>query len=244
MGKVIVIASGKGGTGKTTATAAISSCLANAGYNTLCIDADAGLKNLDLCLGLSDKVMWDFGDVLHNRCRLESAVLAHPDIPRLFFLSAPLQPLSAEEVEGFAGLIRFVKDVFDFCLVDAPAGLGQGLLAAASAADGAVVVSASDPSSCRDSGRIVHELISLGIDDIRLVVNRVRQHILFRAGLTIDDAVDEIGAQLIGIVPDDRRVLLAAAARRPLALTPGSPALEAFDRIARRLTGKRIPIRR
>lgn len=243
MGKAIVIASGKGGTGKTTATAAIASCLAGAGYRTLCIDADAGLKNLDLCLGLADRAVFDFGDVLRGRCGLEEAVVAHPQLPRLFFLTAPLEPLeSAEDIAAFKRLVRFVSSVFDYCLIDAPAGLGPGFTAAAAGADSAVIVSASDPSSCRDSGRIVQELAQLGVGDVRLVVNRVRRTILHRARLTIDDAVDSIGARLLGVVPEDRRVILAAAAQKPLALSPDSSALAAFDRIALRLTGKKIPV--
>lgn len=243
MGKAIVIASGKGGTGKTTATAAISSCLAAAGKNVLCIDADAGLKNLDLCLGLADKAVLDFGDVIKGRCGLDAAVIAHPEIPRLFFLTAPVEPIStSEEAEGLARLIRYVKDVFDYCLIDSPAGLGAGFSAAASAADSAVIVSASDPSSCRDSGRVVMELKEMGMSDIRLVVNRVRRGILSRTKQTIDDAVDSIGARLLGIVPEDKQVIITAAAQKPLALCKDSAALSAFERIARRMDGEKAPI--
>ena len=187
--------------------------------------------------------MLDFGDVINGRCRLDSAVIAHPDIPRLFFLTAPLEPISAPgEAEGLARLIRFVKDIFDYCVIDSPAGLGPGFTAAASAADCAVIVSASDPSSCRDSGRVVMELKEMGMEDIRLVVNRVRKSILFRTKQTIDDAVDSIGARLLGIVPEDRQVILAASAQTPLLLHGDSAALAAFERIARRVDGERIPV--
>ncbi|MDD6189489.1 MAG: AAA family ATPase [Clostridiales bacterium] len=243
MGKAIVIASGKGGTGKTTAAAAISSCLAASGKSVLCIDADAGLKNLDLCLGLADKAVLDFGDVISGRCGLDSAVIAHPDLPRLFFLTAPLEPIStAGDAEGLSRLIRFVKTVFDYCVIDSPAGLGIGFSAAASSADCALIVSASDPSSCRDSGRVVMELKDMGIEDIRLVVNRVRKGILLRTRQTIDDAVDSIGARLWGIVPEDRQVIISAAAQKPLALYKDSAALAAFDRIARRIEGEKVPV--
>ena len=243
MGKAIVIASGKGGTGKTTATAAISSCLALAGKTVLCIDADAGLKNLDLCLGLSDKAVFDFGDVINGRCGLEAAVIPHPQLPRLFFLTAPVDPItSAEEAEGLTRLIRFTRDIFDYCIIDSPAGLGSGFIAAAAAADCAIVVSASDPSSCRDSGRVVMELREMGMDDPRLVVNRVRKSILSRTKQTIDDAVDSIGARLLGIGPEDKQVILAAAAQQPLALSKNCDALSAFDRIARRIDGEKVPI--
>lgn len=243
MGKAIVIASGKGGTGKTTATAAISSCLTLAGKTVLCIDADAGLKNLDLCLGLSDKAVFDFGDVINGRCGLDEAVIPHPALPRLFFLTAPVEPISsAHDAEGLTRLIDFAKTVFDYCIIDSPAGLGAGFTAAAAAADCAVIISASDPSSCRDSGRVVMELREMGMEDIRLVVNRVHKGILARTKQTIDDAVDSIGARLLGIVPEDKQVILAAAAQTPLALTKGCNALAAFDRIARRIDGHRVPI--
>ena len=242
MGKAIIIASGKGGTGKTTATAALSSALAARGSSVLCIDADAGLKNLDLCLGLSDKAFFDFGDVINSRCSLRQAVVSHPDLPRLFFLTAPVEPISEAESGGFSELIRFVKGVFDYCLIDSPAGLGVGFSAAASAADCALIVSACDPSSCRDSGRVVMELASIGVSDIRLIVNRVRRSILFKTKTTIDDAVDSIGARLIGLVPEDRQVILSGASQRPLALCRTSAAYAAFRRIARRLDGENVPL--
>ena len=243
MGKAIVIASGKGGTGKTTATAAISSCLALAGKTVLCIDADAGLKNLDLCLGLSDKAVFDFGDVINGRCGLDEAVIPHPALPRLFFLTAPVEPISSsQEAEGLTRLISFAKTVFDYCIIDSPAGLGAGFTASAAAADCAVIISASDPSSCRDSGRVVMELREMGMEDVRLVVNRVRKGILAKTKQTIDDAVDSIGARLLGIVPEDNKVILAAAAQTPLALTKGCSALAAFDRIARRIDGQKVPL--
>ncbi len=243
MDKAIVIASGKGGTGKTTATAAISSCLALSGKTVLCIDADAGLKNLDLYLGLSDKAVLDFGDVISGRCGLDAAVIPHPELPRLFFLTAPVDPISSSrEAEGLTRLIRYAKDIFDYCIIDSPAGLGHGFTAAAAAADCAVIISASDPSSCRDSGRVVMELKEMGVEDIRLVVNRVRKNILARTRQTIDDAVDSIGARLLGIVPEDKQVILAAAAQKPLALTKEGSALAAFDRISRRISGERVPL--
>lgn len=244
MGKAIIIASGKGGTGKTTAVAAISSCLASAGYKTLCIDADAGLKNLDLCLGLSDVAMFDFGDVIHNRCSLGEAVVTHPDIPRLFFLTAPPEPVfSPEEISGLSKLISFAKNVFDFCIIDAPAGLVPGFSAAAEAADSAVIISASDPSSCRDSARVVMELEKFRLREVRLIINRVRRSILFKTRRTIDDAVDSIGARLIGVVPEDRRVILALNSQKPLLFYKDSPALAAFGRIARRINGEKVSIK-
>ncbi len=242
MGKIIVVASGKGGTGKTTTTAAVSSCLAVTGHNVLCVDADAGMKNLDLCLGLSDRALMDFGDALHGRCGLEDAVIPHPDVPRLFLLPAPLAPLSGEELGGFVDLVRFAGSVFDYVLIDAPAGIGPGFMAAGRAAGQALIVSSADPSSCRDSARAVAELHALGIRNVRLIVNRVRRSILIGTKQTLDDAVDVIGARLIGYVPEDRHVLLAAGGQKPLVLSKNSSALEAFRRISARIEGEKVPI--
>lgn len=244
MGKATLIASGKGGTGKTTAAAAIASCLAQRGRRVLCIDADAGLKNLDLVLGIADRASPDFGDVIRGRCNLAEAAIAHPAVPNLFFLTAPLEPInSPKEAEGLANLIHTAAGGFDHCIIDAPAGLGSCFAAAAAAADRAIIVSAADPSSCRDSARVVMELRETGMRDIRLVVNRVRRSILFRTRQTIDDAIDAIGARLLGIVPEDRKVILAAAAETPLLLFGKGSAIAAFDRIARRTDGENIPLR-
>lgn len=242
MGQIIAVASGKGGTGKTTSTAALASCLASAGRNVLCVDADAGMKNLDLCLGMSDRAVMDFTDAIHGRCGLEDAVAAHPDVPRLFLLPAPLAPLSEEELAGFVRLVRFAGGVFDYVFIDAPAGLGPCFLAAGEAADRALIVSAAEPSSCRDSARAVAELRALGLRNVRLIVNRVRRSILMGTRQTLDDAVDAIGARLIGYVPEDRHVLLASGAQKPLILSKNSSALEAFQRIAGRIDGESIPI--
>jgi septum site-determining protein MinD len=242
MGKIIVVASGKGGTGKTTTTAALASCLAVMGSTVLCVDADAGMRNLDLCLGMSDRAVMDFGDALHGRCGLEDAVAPHPDVPRLFFLPAPLAPLTEEEQHGFVRMVRFAGTIFDYVFIDAPAGIGPGFQAAGEAADQALIVSSADPSSCRDSARAVAELHALGIRNVRLIVNRVRRSILIGTKQTLDDAVDLIGARLLGYVPEDRHVLLAAGAQRPLVLSKSSSALDAYRRIAGRITGDKIPI--
>jgi septum site-determining protein MinD len=244
MGRTIVVTSGKGGTGKTTASAAISSYLTSGGSRVLCIDADAGLKNLDLCLGLSDRAVFDYGDVLAGRCRLDEAVLPHPDIPGLFFLTAPVAPAEGgEDAQGFEAMVRFAAEHFDYCIIDSPAGLGSGFRAAVSAADSAIILAVQDPSSRRDSARVVMELASLGVKDIRLIVNRVRRSVFSRSKLTIDDVIDSVGAQLLGVVPEDENVPVAAAREIPLFLSgePGRAAL-AFMRIARRIKGEKVPL--
>ncbi|MBP5166862.1 MAG: AAA family ATPase [Oscillospiraceae bacterium] len=239
MGTAIVITSGKGGTGKTTSTAALSAYLASMGSRVLCVDADAGLKNLDLCLGMASCASaYDYGDVLAGRCGAEQAVSGHPDIPGLYLMSAPVEQGAA----GLPELIAELKSSYDYCIIDCPAGIGSGFREACGGADSAIIVSASDPSSCRDSGRVVQELSGMGIKDCRLIINRVRRGVLRVSGATLDDAIDSIGARLLGYVPDDRNVILAAMNEQPLSLWGKGQAAEAYKRIAMRMLGKKVPI--
>jgi septum site-determining protein MinD len=239
VGSAIIITSGKGGTGKTTVTAGLASCLAALGRRTLCVDADAVLKNLDLFLGLTDAAIYDYGDVLAGRCTIEDAVTPHPGIQNLFFLTAPVEPPEP----GLPRLIGELKRNYDYCLIDSPAGLGEGFREAAGGADKAIIVSLTDPSSCRDAGRTVQELNTLGIFDVRLIINRVQPSILRTIKANLDDTVDRIGARLIGYVPEDKSVIIAAAMETPLVLCSDGEAAAAFMRIAKRIDGKKVPIK-
>jgi septum site-determining protein MinD len=243
MGKVIVFTSGKGGTGKTTSAAALASALAARGMKILCIDADAGLKNLDLSLGLSETALCDFCDVLDGRCSFDEAVYEHPAIPGLFFLTAPTL-VHTEDINAsaFNDMLSSVRDRFDFCFIDSPAGIGSGFRLSAQAADAAIIVSTSDASSSRDAQRIVMELRAMGISNISLIVNRVRPKIFRISKLDVDDLIDTVGAKLIGLIPEDRAVILAANLGVPLLSYTSKGAAAAFTRIAGRLLGERVSI--
>jgi len=242
MGKVIVIASGKGGTGKTTTAAALSSALAARKYRVLCMDADVGLRNLDLCLGLSEVALPDFSDVIEGRMSLDEAAFQHLAIPNLYFLSAP-SLVSPEDIEPgkISELLDEARRSFDFCIIDAPAGIGRGFRLAAMFADSAIVIATSDIPSCRDGQRTVMELRALGIEEVYLIVNRVRPKLLKKSHQTIDDIVDTVGARLLGLVPEDRSVILSANKGVPLINYTSEGATAAFMRIAGRLLGERIP---
>ncbi len=243
MNKIITVASGKGGTGKTTSAGAISSCLAKLGHRCVCIDCDVGLRNLDLTLGLTDAATTDFSDVLAGRADLESAMIAHPMIENLFFLPSP-PDIRPEDVDrdAFGAMIAEIRETYEFCILDAPAGLGAGFALAASAADAAVIVATIDAASLRDGQRTCAELHRYGIEDIRLLVNRVDPYMFKKSLATVDDIIDVVGAQLIGMISDDETVTLAANLEMPLILYPGSAAAQQYMRVARRITGERVPL--
>lgn len=245
MGKVIVVASGKGGTGKTTSVGAISSCLAALGHKTLCMDCDAGLRNLDIILGMSDYVVSDFSDVLGGFIGLDEAVSEHPKISGLFFLSAPAFSKPEDiDPDAMASLIGEFKNQYDFCIIDSPAGIGPGFRLAASCADMAVIVATGDISSLRDGQRVAEELRHMGIEEVRLVVNRINPRNFRKIDTTIDDAIDTVGASLIGLVEEDEAVFFSSNSETPLILYENKKAALQFLHIAQRLTGARISLSR
>ena len=246
MGQCIAVVSGKGGTGKTSFTAGVGEALALSGRRVLCLDCDVGLRNLDLALGLSDRALMDFSDVAQGRCSLESAVVEHPRLPGLFLLTAPVRTRGRPVTETqMADLLAEVRKRYDFCLLDAPAGLGTGFLLATASADRAVVVTTTDPSSLRDAQHTVMELERFGSGKLHLVVNRVRKKLLRSMHATIDDAIDKAGLPLIGVVPEDDALLLSLTRGTPLLLASSqSPAAWAYRNIAARLQGGRVPLLR
>lgn len=243
MGTVIVVASGKGGTGKTSLTGGIASCLAASGFKTLCLDTDVGLRNLDLSLGLSDRVVMDFTDVISARSTLSEAAVPHPLISGLYLLTAPIVYRPEDFTpDRMSALIAQIKDSFDYCLIDSPAGIGSGFKAASRFADRAIVVTTTDSSSLRDAQRTVIELGDFGLSSIHLVVNRIRPKLLKRMHTTIDDAMDAAGLPLLGVVPEDEGVILSACRGEPLILHSRKGAAIAYHNISRRLRGERVPL--
>ena len=243
MGKIIAVVSGKGGTGKTSFTANVGLALAALGCHTLCLDCDITLRNLDLALGLSDRALMDFTDVIAGRCTLEDAVVQHPKYPKLHLLTAPLSarpvPIAPEQMKA---LLDRIRQTYDYCLIDAPAGLGMGFHLSSDYADRAVVVTNTDASSLRDAQRTVAELDRL--EQIHLVMNRIQPKLLRQLRTTIDDAMDAAGLPLIGVVPEDPRVILSANQGRPLILGGRQGAANACLNIAKRIQGLRVPIMR
>ena len=242
LGEVISVISGKGGTGKTSICAAIATCMAVDGKRVLCIDADFGLRNLDIALGMADQSIVPFTDVIHGYYELTDAA-RHPRFENLFLLTAPVREYEDQiSAEDFGELLEAARKEFDYCLIDAPAGIGAGFRLATKFADRCLVISTPDPASMRDAGRTA-ELLSLdGKEEIRLVVNRVTPRMFSKMELTVDDVMDEVGLPLLGVVPEDPNVVLSAAFGTPLVLAGGGGAAEACLRISRRLRGVPMPL--
>ena len=243
MGELIALLSGKGGTGKTSVCAALATALAQSGEKVLCIDCDVGLRNLDISLGLTDHSALSFLDVCEGRYSLEQ-LEPHPDYPTLYFLTAPInrRPGQIPELE-FAQMLREAREHFDRILLDAPAGLDVGFRLAAKSADRIILVTGPDRAAIRDAARAGNELELMGKTSVRLVVNRVNRKMVSTMNLTIDDIMDEAGLPLLGVVPEDSGVVLAAAFDTPLLKYTNRGAAAACRRIARRLQGFREPIR-
>ena len=246
MGQMIAVVSGKGGTGKTSFVSHVGLHLANMGYRVLCLDCDMGLRNLDIALGMSDCAVMDFTDVLEGRCTLEEAIVPHPRVPTLFLLTAPAslgRPVSAQ---AFSQMIRQIRQRFDYCLLDAPAGLGAGFRLSIADCDRCIVVTTTDPTSLRDAQRTVMELGHLGRGKVHLVVNRCKKKLMKSLHQTIDDAIDTAGLPLLGVVPEDEDLPLALGRGIPLMfLYPSNRcASRAYRNIAGRITGLRVPLMR
>ena len=242
MGTAIMVTSGKGGTGKTSLTAGVAACLAALGHRVLCVDLDIGLRNLDIALGLADRAVMDFSDVMERRCPLLTASIEHPDIRGLYLLTAPLS-LDHPDQQSFHLLVQDAKDCFDFVFMDSPAGLGDGFQLAMAAADRAIVVSATDPAALRDAQMAVSQLIGR-IHQLHLVMNRVQPKLIGKLRTSIDSAMDAAGLPLLGVVPEDQTVTMAAASGVPLVLMTYKGAAPAYLNIARRLLGQKVPLLR
>lgn len=244
-GQCIAVVSGKGGTGKTSFTAGVGAALALSGRRVLCLDCDVGLRNLDLALGLSDRALMDFSDVAQGRCSLNEAVVEHPRLPGLFLLTAPVRsrgrPVTEEQMTQ---LLRDIRGQFDYCLLDAPAGLGEYFRLATAAADRCIVVTTTDPPALRDAQHTVMELSRFPRGRLHLVVNRVRGKLLRSMHATIDDAIDTAGLPLLGVIPEDDTLPLAQSRGAALLLVSTAGASAAYRNIARRITGARVPLLR
>ena len=243
MGKVIAVASGKGGTGKTTAVAALSSCLAVLGHKTLCIDFDAELRNLDLALGMTSFAVMDYMDVVSGRLELLAACSESPKIQKLFFLSAPTSRVPDDiDKEAFKAMFEKIRENFDYCIIDSPSGIGPGFALAHTDVDMSIIVTTGELASIRDANRTAEAIREMGVPELRLIVNRVLARNYKRIKTTVDDIIDTIGVQLIGLIPEDKSIFCALHDNIPLILYKKRRSAYDFLDAARRLAGEDIPL--
>lgn len=242
MGEVIAVLSGKGGTGKTSVCAGLAEALALHGETVLCIDCDIGLRNLDIALGLSETGALSFVDVCCSGYSLDWAT-HHPVYPNLAFLTAPVN-CTAEQIDAaaFNCLLEKARAQFSYILLDAPAGIEAGFQLAARFAERILLVTGADPAAVRDAARAGQVLELMGKHNVRLIVNRINQRMTAAMNVTIDDIMDQAGLPLLGVVPEDSNVVLAAAFRQPLLGYTRKGAAAACRRIAKRILGYHVPI--
>ena len=241
-GRVIVITSGKGGVGKTTTSANIGTALAKAGYKVVLIDTDLGLRNLDLLLGLENRIVYTIVDVIEERCKLKQALVKDKKNPNLSLLAAAqTRDKTAVNAEQLKEICDTLKEENDVVLVDCPAGIEQGFQNAIAGADKALVVTTPEVSAIRDADRIIGLLEANGFKQMDLIINRLRMDMVKRGDMmSADDVVDILAVPLIGIVPDDENVVIATNQGEPL-VGSDTPAGKAYRNVVDRVLGKEIP---
>lgn len=244
MGEVIVITSGKGGVGKTTTTANLGAALALRNKKVALVDTDIGLRNLDVVMGLENRIVYDIVDVVEEKCKLRQALIKDKRFEQLFLLpAAQTRDKNAVTVEQMNDLCNKLRESFDYIIIDCPAGIEQGFKNAIAGADRAIVVTNPEVSAVRDADRIIGLLEANEINDIRLVINRIR-HDMVRRGdmMNKEDIIEILAIKLLGLVPDDESIIVSTNKGEPAILDNKSLAGQAYKNIARRILGDDVPM--
>ena len=244
MGEVIVITSGKGGVGKTTTTANIGTGLASLGYKVVMIDTDIGLRNLDVVMGLENRIVYDIVDVVHGHCRVKQALIRDKRFEDLHLLPASqTRDKNAVNEEQMQKLCKEFKEEYDYVLVDCPAGIEGGFKNAIAGADRAIVVTTPEVSAVRDADRIVGLLEANDLKNPKLVINRLRPHMV-KAGdmMDIDDMIEILAIELLGVVPEDEFIVVSTNRGEPAVLDKDSMAGQAYRNISLRITDESVPL--
>ncbi|HIS28871.1 MAG TPA: septum site-determining protein MinD [Candidatus Avamphibacillus intestinigallinarum] len=244
MGEAIVITSGKGGVGKTTTSANIGTALALMDKKVCLIDTDIGLRNLDVVMGLENRIIYDIVDVIEGRCRLKQALIRDKRFEDLSLLpAAQTSDKTSVTSEGMREIITELKTEYDYIIIDCPAGIEQGFQNAIAGADRAIVVTTPEKSSVRDADRIIGLIEQEDIEAPSLLINRIRNHMMQSGDmLDIDEIVQILSIDLIGIVTDDDEVIKASNKGEPVAFHPKSKPSIAYRNIARRILGESVPL--
>ncbi len=236
MAQKILIASGKGGVGKTSCAVGTGKALAEVyGCRVLLVDGDVGLRSLDVLLNVSDRIVYDWGDVIFERCLASAAVVPCGNVD---LLTCPLRFDDAFTPESMKKMISHYDDEYDIIIIDAPAGIDVGFMLSASIADRALIVSTADKVCVRSANRAGEKLDEMGIRDIRLIINRFRKRsVTARKLLNIDSVIDETMTQLIGVVPEDEDIIFGRVSQKK-----SQPSYLPFVRIAGRILKREIPL--
>jgi len=241
--KVITVTSGKGGVGKTTATANLGAALADFGQKVVCLDGDIGLRNLDVVMGLENRIVYDLVDVVEGRCRLRQAMIRDKRLPELYLIpAAQTRDKSAISPSDMVRLCDELRPECDWILIDSPAGIERGFRNAIAPADIVVVITNPEVSAVRDADRIIGLVEAEEKGPARLVINRIKPEMVRRGDmLAVDDILELLAVQLVGMVPDDDSVLTSTNRGTPVVLDGKSKAGLAFRNVARRLKGEEVP---
>lgn len=245
MGEVIVITSGKGGVGKTTTTANLGAALALQNKNVCLIDADIGLRNLDVILGLENRIIYDIVDVIEGQCRVNQAIIKDKRFPNLHLLPASqIRDKTAINPNQMIKLCEFLKPKYDYILIDCPAGIERGFKNAIAGADRAIVIATPDVSSIRDADRIIGLLENNNLNNPSLIVNRYKPKMALEGDMiSVDDIVDILSIDLIGVVPEEDEITIASNKGESLIDSEGSSKTsEAFINISKRIQGLNVPL--
>ncbi len=243
MCEIIVITSGKGGVGKTTTSANVGTGLAILGKKVVLIDTDIGLRNLDVVMGLENRIVYNLVDVVEGNCRMKQALIKDKRYPNLFLLpSAQTRDKTAVTPGQMVKLVDDLRDDFDFIILDCPAGIEQGFQNAIAGADRAIVVTTPEVSAIRDADRIIGLLEAADMGSIELIVNRIRADMVKRGDMmSLDDVMDILAVDIIGAIPDDEDIVISTNQGEPL-VGMGTPAGQAYMDVCRRIIGETIPI--
>lgn len=244
MGEVIVVTSGKGGVGKTTTTANIGAGLVSLGKKVVVIDADIGLRNLDVVLGLENRIVYDIVDVVTEQCRLKQALIKDKRFDGLYLLpAAQTKDKDAVSQDQMVKLCKDLSEMHDYVLIDCPAGIEQGFKNAIAGADRAVVVTTPEVSAVRDADRIIGLLEAAEIENPKLIVNRIRPDMVRRGEMMdLDDMREILAIDVIGVVPDDENVVISTNRGIPTVSDENSHSGQAFRNISMRITGQDVPL--
>ncbi len=244
MQNVIVVTSGKGGVGKTTTVANLGAGLAQQGKKVILIDTDIGLRNLDVVLGLENRIVYDLVDVVEGTCRLKQALIKDKRYDGLYLLpAAQTRDKMSVSPQQMKKLVAELEAEFDYVVIDCPAGIEQGFKNAIAGAKSAIVVTVPEVSAVRDADRIIGLLSAAGIDDVQLLVNRLRPDMVKRGDmLALDDTLDILGVDLVGVVPEDEKIIRSSNMGEPIVLTDKAPAGKAYRNITQRILGENVPL--